>query len=154
MADAHIELTVGDFRLVATGSEGWVDSKYESFLARIEELKETLPKAVLSKARNGSRDLGNTPIGPLAIFLKEKKVGSNQNNRFLATAVWLKFNGQSEPKTSDIIKALAEAQQQRLGNASDVLNKLVKKGYCVKSGAGFYVTPEGEDSLNTSEPTQ
>ena len=84
---------------------------------------------------------------PLAIYLKQKNVGANQNNRFLAAAVWLKSKGQNTIKTTEVVKALAEAQQQRLGNPSDILNQNVKKGFCVRSGDGFYVTPEGEASL-------
>lgn len=81
-------------------------------------------------------------------FLKQKKIGSSQNNRFLAAAIWLKLRGQSTPKTSEVVKALADTQQQRLGNPADVLNQNVKKGFCVKSGDGFHVTPEGEGSLS------
>ena len=147
MADAHIEIAVGELKLVATGSENWVDSKYDSFFAQIKELKESALQSNNSNQQKERSKPNFIPTGSLAIFLKERNVGPSQNNRFLATAIWLKHNGQPEPKTTDVVRALAEAQQQRLGNPSDVLNKLVRKGHCVKSGAGFYVTPEGEESL-------
>jgi hypothetical protein len=48
-----------------------------------------------------------------------------------------------ELTTSAVAKALKENHQKRLANASDCLNQNTKKGFCEKSGKGFFITPEG-----------
>jgi len=150
MAEALIEIDLGTAKFRAEGSEQWVDGKLESFLKQLDDWKALTQNPRRSGGHNPSGIPTRTNVGPLAIFLKELNVGSSQNNRFLATAVWLKRNGQMEIKTADIVKALSEAHQQRLGNPADILNKNVKKGFCVKNNDGFYITTEGEESLNKS----
>lgn len=148
MSEARVEVTIGAYKFLAEGSEKWVDQNYQTFLSRVDSLPNTASTDNATKTGGAAGQSSNEkPVGPLAIFLKDKKVGANQNNRFLATAMWLKLNGQAVLKTSDVIKALAQAQQQRLGNPADILNQNVSKGYCVKTGDGFYITPEGEDSF-------
>ena len=149
MADARIELEIGDLKFVAEGSEGWVDNKYQAFLERVGKLRTSVPSSSGTDETKESVEENDSkePVVPLAIFLKTKNVGANQNNRFLAAAMWLKRKGNTEVKTGDVVKALADAQQQRLGNPADILNQNVKKGYCVKTSDGFYITPEGEESL-------
>ncbi|WP_158789724.1 hypothetical protein [Granulicella sp. L46] len=146
MAEAHIQIEVGKVKFTAEGSPEWVDKKYEEFLRHMTELQRLLP-ATSQEEPEDRKLVGDQSSVPLAIYLKQKNVGANQNNRFLAAAVWLKSKGQNTIKTTEVVKALAEAQQQRLGNPSDILNQNVKKGFCVRSGDGFYVTPEGEASL-------
>jgi hypothetical protein len=148
VAEAHIQIEVGKVRFTAEGSPEWVDKKYEEFLRHMGELQKQSP-LLEGSTKHGESNEGQSDM-PLAIFLKQKNVGSSQNNRFLAAAIWLKFKGQSVIRTTEVVKALAEAQQQRLGNPADILNQNVRKGFCVKSGEGFYVTPEGEESLKTT----
>ncbi|RKY83799.1 hypothetical protein DRQ11_12510, partial [candidate division KSB1 bacterium] len=83
----------------------------------------------------------------LPVFLNEKDATKNQLNKFLATAIWLHAKGKNRLKTSDITAALKDAQQTRLGNPSDCLNKNVKKGYIEKDGTEFFVTQEGRSFL-------
>lgn len=152
MAEARLEIEFGTTRFNAEGSQTWVDAKYENFITQVKELGVQPTRSPKGKV-NGEQsdgDVSNEEVGPLAIFLREKNVGANQNKRFLATAVWLKRQGQTTIQTASVVKALAEAQQQRLGNPADILNKNVKKGFCVKTNDGFYVTPEGEESLISS----
>ena len=146
---AHIELGFGNLKFVADGSDEWVDAKYEIFMARIADMQSHMlaSGAPVESVRTSDHIDALPPVPPLAIFLREKSVGANQNNRFLATVVWLKRNGHKTVKTTDVVKALADAQQQRLGNPADILNQNVKKGFLVKVDDGFYVTPEGEESL-------
>lgn len=146
MAEASIQIEVGKVKFVAQGSPDWVDKKYEEFLRHMGELQKHLPVAEAPPTDQRKLVIEQADV-PLAIFLKNLKVGSSQNNRFLAAAVWLKLKGQTVVKTAEVVKALADAQQQRLGNPADILNQNVKKGFCVKNGDGFYVTPEGEESL-------
>jgi RNA polymerase-interacting CarD/CdnL/TRCF family regulator len=147
VAEASIQIEVGRVKFIAQGSPDWVDKKYEEFLRHISDLQKHLPAAEAPTTDQRKLILEQTDV-PLAIFLKNFKVGSSQNNRFLAAAVWLKLKGQNVVKTAEVVKALADAHQQRLGNPADILNQNVKKGFCVKSADGFYVTPEGEESLN------
>lgn len=118
----------------------------QEFLRHMTQLQKYLPPAEDSLS-DAKKIIEGDPKVPLAIFLKQKNVSASQNNRFLAAAIWLKLKGQATVRTSDVVKALADAQQQRLGNPADILNQNVRKGFCVKTGDGFYVTPEGEDSL-------
>jgi hypothetical protein len=150
MAEAHLQIEIGTMKFNAEGSEAWVDAKFDSFIARVKELgiQPSRPKKVNDNGESTPEAPGE--VGPLALFLKEVNAGTSQNKRFLATAVWLKRQGQTTIQTASVVGALADAQQQRLGNPADILNQNVKKGFCVKSGDGFYVTPEGEESLRSS----
>jgi hypothetical protein len=147
MAEAHIQIEIGKVKFTAEGSPDWVDKKYQEFLVQMGELQKNLPM-IEAPAVEGRKADVDPPNVPLAIFLKQKNVGANQVSRFLAAAIWLKRQGKSNVKTGEVVKALADAQQQRLGNPSDILNQNVKKGFCVKTGDAFYVTPEGEASLH------
>lgn len=154
MADACLELAVGEVRFSAEGSERWVDQKFSEFLARLPELSKhpaASPKPPSPPAHNKHQQAEKqaNPGAPLAIFLREHNAANRQVNRFLATAIWLQRNGLELIKTSDVAKALLDARQQPLTNPSDVLNQNVGKGFCVKTGEGFYVTPEGEESLSS-----
>jgi hypothetical protein len=69
--------------------------------------------------------------------------------KFLATAVWLHdTTGRDRITTGEVAKALKNASQIRLTNASDALNQNVGKGYAEKDGdSGFFVTEPGRTSL-------
>jgi hypothetical protein len=56
-------------------------------------------------------------------------------------------NGRQHFTTKDVTQALTDAQQQRLGNASQCLANVVKAGHVEKANGGFYVTPEGHKEL-------
>jgi hypothetical protein len=150
MTEAHLAIEIGAMRFSAQGTETWVDEKFNAFIAQVKELG-TRPSCAAKTSCGGDKTAEwLDDVGPLAIFLKEANAGTSQNKRFLAAAVWLKRQGQTSIQTASVVKALAEAQQQRLGNPADILNQNVKKGFCVKAGDGFYVTPEGEESLRAS----
>jgi hypothetical protein len=150
MAEAHLAVEIGTMKFNAEGSEAWVDAKFDTFIARVKELG--IQPSCPTKATGDGEETHEAggEVGPLAIFLREANAGTSQNKRFLATAVWLKRQGQTATQTASVVKALADARQQRLGNPADILNQNVKKGFCVKTGDGFYVTPEGEESLRSS----
>jgi len=150
MGEARLAIEIGTMKFNAEGTETWVDAKFDAFITQVKELGFQPSRP--SKMNGNGADTTEAPgdVGPLAIFLKEVNAGTSQNKRFLATAVWLKRQGQTTIQTASVVKALAEAQQQRLGNPADILNQNVKKGFCVKAGEGFYVTPEGEESLSSS----
>ncbi len=147
MADAYLEVEMGSLRFKAEGSEKWVEQQWAEITKQAKDpalraLRESKPGAATKAEENGQKFTTS-----LAKFLIEKSTGASQVKRFLATAVWLSKSGQSTLKTSDVTKALLDARQKKLGNPADVLNQNVAKGFCVKHGEGFYVSPEGEEAL-------
>jgi hypothetical protein len=108
-------------------------------LAAVSAPEETSGRG--SAAPNSSKSVVRTT---LAAFLREKGATANQVKKFLATAVWLHDQAnKNRLTTKDVTKALADANQGRLGNAADCLNKNVSKGYCEKEGKEFYATDDG-----------
>lgn len=88
----------------------------------------------------------------MAIFLKEKVATTNQVRKFLATAAFLQLNGKNRLNTGDITKALKDATQNKLSNASECLSNNIQKGYCEKDGSnGFFVTSHGFADLDIKE---
>jgi hypothetical protein len=83
----------------------------------------------------------------LVAFLKEKNATTKQGRKFLATAVWLEAKGKNRLVTGDIIKALKESNQTRLGNASRCLSDNISAGFCERDGKEFFVTEGGKRSL-------
>ena len=153
MADARIEFTIGDISFVGEGEQGWVAEQLDKILEKAPELIKLAPKKHAPHSKNQeSRETTESENEAIAqktlpVFLNEKNATKNQLNKFLATAIWLHARGKKRLKTSDITSALKEAQQSRLGNPSDCLNKNVKKGYIEKDGNEFFVTSEGKTTL-------
>ena len=83
----------------------------------------------------------------LPAFLAETNAKSNQVKKFLATTLWLHAKGSKRLKTGDVTKALNNANQTRLANASNCLASNVKKGFIEKTGSEFFVTDDGKASL-------
>jgi len=79
----------------------------------------------------------------LASYIRDKKGDSNQVDRFLITADWLRRRGTAKLTTAAVSKALKDYQQKRLANPAECLNRNVSKGYCEKADGGLYITPEG-----------
>ncbi len=52
--------------------------------------------------------------------------------------------------SGDVVKALKESQQSRMGNPSEVLNQNIHKGHCERDGKEFFVTQEGRDSFGST----
>ena len=83
----------------------------------------------------------------LSAYIKEKGGESNQVDRFLITADWLRRRGVTNLATAAVSKSLTDNHQKRLANPADCLNKNVSKGLCEKTETGFYITPEGLKKL-------
>ncbi|MDP8997484.1 MAG: hypothetical protein M3O03_10865 [Pseudomonadota bacterium] len=86
-------------------------------------------------------------VGSLASHIKAHDADQNQLKRFLVTAYWLRLRGKTTIKTDEVVTALRDNQQAKLGNASDCLNKNVGKGFCEKTAEGFFIAPEGLEYL-------
>jgi hypothetical protein len=151
MAEAKIEIKVGAFSFTGEGTEKWLTGELDKLLGKLPELVEIAPQekegadAGASAATNAKK---NGKVSSLPNFLKEKSATDNQVKKFLATAVWLHdTTGKDRLTTGEVKKALQNASQSKLGNASDALIKNVSKGYAEKDGGGFFVTEPGRESL-------
>lgn len=154
MSEAKIQVKIGEIDFLGEGEEKWVAAQLDKILAQAKGLQASTPtpppmgvggSAGHAKADSASHQTGTSD--PLGTFLKVKNVGTNQVNRFLATAIWLASRGSDKPTTQDVTNALKENHQQKLKNPADCLNKNVKKGFCEKVGKQFFVTPSGFESM-------
>lgn len=143
MATAKIRIKVGEIEVDYEGSETFLNKQLPGLVEKLSQLTEKLPP---SKKKGGGHVVF-TASGTLASFLREKNATGSQRMKFLATAEWLHRKGSKHIKTGDVTAALREAQQTRLGNPADCLNKNVAQGYCEKNGSGFFVTDEGRTHL-------
>lgn len=160
MSDSKIQIKVGIVEFSGEGDPAWLNTQLDKILLKIPELlKIELADPALKLASKkgqkstseGSSD-GQDKRKNLAIFLKDKSATTNQTKKFLATAVFLQLGGKSRLTTSDITTALKNSNQSKIGNASDMLQKNVGKGFCEKDGSkDFFVTSEGFADLGVEE---
>jgi hypothetical protein len=150
MGEGRIEFELGALKFAGQGSESWVREQLEWVFGQLTELKKggllEAPPPPLAQTSTASAKK-STSVGSLAAHIKSKGAESNQVMRFLATADWLRLKGENNLKTAMVSKALSDNHQKRLANAADCLNRNVSKGFCEKSGDGFYISPEGLNAL-------
>jgi len=146
MSNAKIEISVGAITFSGEGTEDWLEKQLDKLLASAPALAAIHPSADDSNNGKGTTKAAGDP-GTLAAFLQGRNATANQVKRFLATAEWLHRKGKNRLTSKDVSSALSTANQKRLGNPADSLNKNVAKGHCEKEGSSFYVTPEGRSSL-------
>jgi hypothetical protein len=138
MTEAKVEIRVGEIAFSGQGEQEWVARQLDKILGQADKLIQLAPPPGEDNRDGG----GRKPMGKdqsiakqtLPSFLQEKNAGRNQIKKFLATAVWLEAKGQNRLQTSDITKALKDANQARLGNPADCLNKNVSKATVKKMG--------------------
>ena len=150
MAEARIQLEVGSIKFSGEGTEAWVVKQLEYVISKLPELSKMA--STVAEQQPGASSVKNAAaqpqqVGSLATYIKVKGGDSNQVQRFLATADWLRLKGEKNLKTSLVSKALQENHQKKLSNPADTLNQNVAKGFCEKSGDSFYITPEGLKAL-------
>jgi hypothetical protein len=150
MTDVKVQIKIGGVEFSGEGDKDWLGKQLDKILTNAQAL------ANLAIVRSDeSKGGAHNPMGSdktisdksLAVFLKEKNATTNQIKKFLATAVWLEAKGNTKIATSDVVKALRDSSQSRLGNPSDCLGQNVQKGHCEKDGKQFFVTEEGKASL-------
>ena len=151
MTEAKVEIKVGQIEFSGQGEQDWVGKQLDKILSKAEHLvalapapREAPPEKADHKPMAKDSAIARQT---LPAFLTEKGAAKSQVKKFLATAVWLEAKGSKRIQTSEVTKALKDANQKRLGNASDCLNKNVSKGYCEKDGKQFFVTQDGKSSL-------
>ena len=155
MAEAKINFSIGAISFSGEGEESWVATQLDKILEKVPDLVRVVPRSQSNDLEVQQQKHKEASISPsegivkktLATFLKEKNATTNQNKKFLATALWLEAKGQNRIKTSDISNALKHNSQSKITNPSESLKQNVSKGYCEKDGKEFYVTEEGKASL-------
>jgi len=151
MSESKIEIQIGQITFSGEGDQKWLAEQLDKILAQAEKLIQLAPES----NDTGDMNAGRRPMGKdssiaektLPAFLQEKDATSSQIKKFLATAVWLEAKGQNRVQTGEVTRALKDANQKRLSNPADCLNKNVRKGYCEKNGKQFFVTDGGRNSL-------
>lgn len=143
-----VRIRVGEVEVDFEGNEPLLDSKLPELVERFAKLNDQVSH---KKGKHGGRDDGRDgQTGTLAAFLKTCNAGTQQWKRFLGSAEWLHRRGTKTLAARDVVKALHDSQQKRLGNPSDVLKQCISKGYCEKHASGFFVTDEGRAGLGLS----
>ena len=148
MADAKIEIKIGELHFSAEAEQQWVASQLDKIIAKADVLGKLAERHEAPAGGGGGgalTKLGNPPA--LGTFLSQKSATTNQTRKFLATAGWLYLKGKKQTSTAEVSSSLKDNQQNRLSNASQCLNDNVKQGYCEKSDSGFFVTVEGLKEL-------
>jgi hypothetical protein len=149
MSNTKIEVTLGAVSFSGEGDQAWL----------AEQLDKVLKAAAHAPKAASAKPPSDAPSSPpmtgefttsLSSYIKEKGGESNQVDRFLITADWLRRRGATSLATAIVSKALTDNQQKRLANPADCLNKNVSKGFCEKADGGFYITPEGLKKLGHS----
>ena len=150
MGQAKIQLTVGGVSFSGEGEQEWLEKQLHDILEAVPWLaKIEAPSPVGDAGIELPRsDSAKEPFNQsLASYIREKGGDATQPKRFLVTADWLRRRGDNSLKTGTVTEALRSNQQKRLGNPSDCLNKNVNQGLCEKSGATFFITPDGLKAL-------
>jgi hypothetical protein len=151
METTKIEIRIGEIQFIGEGSPNWLEKQLDKILNKAESLSK-LSNNLRNKSNTESTssiEIKSTEISTQALgtFLKAKKAMTNQVLKFLVTSIWLEAKGKNRLKTSDVTGALKEANQLKLGNASECLKKNLSKGFCERDGNEYYVTDEGKMSL-------
>jgi len=159
MSGSKIQIKVGIVEFSGEGNQDWLATQLDKILDRLPELLKIELVAPTEKG-NGSNSAGggakpdnDSKPANLPRFLKDKSATTSQVKKFLATAAYLQLNGKSRMTTSDIAKALKDANQNKLTNPSDCLAKNVGKGLAEKEKDGskdFFVTSEGFKEFSIS----
>jgi hypothetical protein len=154
LADAKIEIKVGTVSFSGEGTGDWLSKQLDKVLEKLPELaKISAPneneKIDDSKAsEKHPTDHCTEADVTLASFLKDKKATTNQNRKFLATALWLEeTKGLKRLNTGNVTTALNDHNQGKLGNASQCLASNAASGWVVRDGKQFYVSDEGRTEL-------
>ena len=149
MAEAKIEIKVGEVSFVGEGSETWLSTQLDKVMEHLPKLASIAPPPKPShSAGGGDTHVGPKTTGTLAAFLTSKNAKTSQVRKFLATALWLHdTDKKTRLSTADVSKALNDNNQGKLANPADCLGQNVTKGLCVRDGKQFYVTDEGRTDI-------
>lgn len=151
MADAKIEVQVGQFKFSGEGEQKWLAEQMDKILKSAREIIKIAPVSPPPSSDSPQAFGNQTPCAvtdeALPQFLQRTNATKTQVDRFLATAEWLHQKGSEMVKTGDVTQANKDAHQSRFSNTAGCLAKNASKGFCVKAGRDFYVTDEGRRHL-------
>jgi len=176
MSQSKIEFRLGAIHFVGEGEKGWVTQQLDKIITKAPNLlraagtmedemtedeygtsgatKKTSTggrykvKSISGKSSLKVSGVVNPASGKdLASFIKSNKANANQRVKFLATAIWLNKNGNSNLVTRDVTRALKASHVPALINPSQYLNQNIKQGYLKKSGDHFLLTKKGATAL-------
>ncbi|WP_157622847.1 hypothetical protein [Solimonas soli] len=150
MSGTKIEVNLGPVSFSGEGDQTWLAEQLEKVLSAAPavlgaQAPVTPPTPAAAPGAGAAADATFTTS--LSSYIKEKGGESNQVDRFLITADWLRRRGVNKLTTAAVSKALTDNHQKRLANPADCLNKNVSKGLCEKADGGFYISPEGLKKL-------
>jgi len=125
MSDSKIEIKIGIIEFSGEGEPKWLSEQLDKILEKTPELLN------LEIPNNSNSNL-------------KEKSPSSKSAIFLATSIWIHDNlEKSRIQQKDINIELKKSSQTPIPNLAQELRRNVKKGYIVKDGSNFYVTPEG-----------
>ena len=110
MAQAKIEVKVGNVCFSGEGDSAWLESQLDKLLAIAFNGTEDSTSEDQEGAATRTPKT-STGAGSLASFLKAKKATTNQVRKFLATAFWLNQKGESTLTTALVTKTLASSSR-------------------------------------------
>ena len=147
-----VRIRVGDVEVDFEGNEPALYSKVPELAERLAKLNDQVSHAVDGKkGQHAGQGHGkDRQIGTLPAFLKNSDAGTRQWKRLVGCAEWLHRRGTKTLAVRDVVKALSDNHQKRMGNPSDVLSQCISKGYCEKHASGFFVTDEGRAAIGLS----
>jgi hypothetical protein len=149
--DTKLNVSVGDISFSGEGDQGWLAEQLDKVLKAAPQIAKArpVPDDVVPKKGEEHRSGGFTTT--LAAYIREKQGETNQVERFLITADWLRRTGSPKLSTVGVSQALKDKHQKKLSNPADCLNSNVSKGYCEKADGGFYITPDGLKHLGYAD---
>ena len=154
MANAKIDFTIGGISFSGEGEESWLANQLDKIIENAADLIKIVPSPQVITEGAGTTitheaEEKNAAITAqtLSTFLREKNATRAQTRKFLATALWIQATGKERMVTGDIIRALKDSNQARLGNASRELANNISSGFIDRDGRQFFVTEQGEASL-------
>ena len=88
MADAKIQLNIGDIQFSGEGDSKWLDVQVEKILKLAGGEQKASPRQTSKGAGGSSAKMGSVNQ-TLPAFLREKNATTNQTRKFLATGIWI-----------------------------------------------------------------
>jgi hypothetical protein len=152
MTTAKVDIKIGALSFAGEGDKEWLAKQLDKLIEYAPALLQLTPQhdsegtGAAGKGKATHHKAGKSDT--LAAFLAAKKAKDQDNTKFLASAAWLQANGKDRLSIAEVTKAMDDNKQGKIKNPTLVLQRYVKKGYCVGSGRNFYVTDEGLESLS------
>jgi len=151
VGDAKIDIKIGELTFSGEGDQDWLSRQLDKVLEQAAGILVFEPKESSPPQEPHEADFShsaNISSQSLVSFLRSRNALTVQVEKFLATAAWVEAaERKGRLKTSEINSALTKANQVKISNLAEKLNKNIESGYCEKDGSEFYVTNKGKIHL-------